>query len=85
MRENLYTCCRCGQEVRVTAASNDPPLGWALVTFCCYTTDDLTQTILTTLTTHACWSCSTEVLAFLEKAGPPNKEVDRAIDDGDAA
>lgn len=82
MRQNLYTCCRCGREERTRIEYDDPPIGWALVSYQRVATlGDQTQS--TVLTTHACENCSAEVLAFLED--PPKKNIDRAFDDGGVA
>lgn len=83
MRQNLYTCCRCGREERTSIECDDAPLGWALVKYEQVAVVE-ERTLLTTLTTHACESCSAEVLAFLEKK-TPRKDIDRAFDDGEIA
>lgn len=68
MRENLYTCCRCGTQARTPDESAEP-VGWACVSYRRVgSTGEQTQ--LTALTTHACTSCADEVLSFLEKAVP---------------
>ena len=61
--------------------SDDPPLGWARVTYDRAHAVDDNQCAHTTLTTHACDRCSSEVLAFLEKV-VARKDIDRAFDDG---
>ena len=33
MRQNLYTCCRCGREQRTQIEVDSAPIGWALITF----------------------------------------------------
>lgn len=87
MRQNLYTCCRCGCEQRAAVEIDDAPLGWAQLS---YQRDhvemvegDRRQLSRTTLTTHACGACCAEVLAFLEKATA--SDVDKAFDDGGVA
>ena len=86
MRQNLYTCCRCGGEQRTPVESDAAPLGWATLAF----QRDLAETVEGTpqvtrqyLTTHACAGCCDEALAFLEKA--PLPDVDHAFDDGGVA
>ena len=78
MRQYIYTCCRCGKEERVPIDNDDPPLGWARVTYerVHLVNDKHAQT---TLTTHACGGCAAEALTFLEK---PAKSVDDAFDHG---
>ena len=86
MRQNLYTCCRCGQEQRTNVECDDAPLGWSQVSYqrdYVETVEGERQIARTTLTTHACAGCCPEVLAFLEKAIRPG--IDRAFDDGGAA
>jgi thioesterase domain-containing protein len=88
LRQNLYTCCRCGREQRTAIESDDAPLGWAAVTYRRDHVDTIEgehQMMCTSLATHACGSCYAEVLAFLEKVTPSTKEVDSAFDDGGAA
>lgn len=86
MRQNLYTCCRCGCEQRTAVEIDDTPLGWAQLS---YQRDHVEmiegerQIARTTLTTHACGGCCAEVLSFLEKATVP--DVDKAFDDGGVA
>jgi len=87
VRQNLYTCCRCGKEMRAPSSIEDAPLGWAIVTFerdSIDGTGDDRQLTRQSLTTHACAVCSTEVLAFLEPASS-REDVDCAFDDGGAA
>ena len=80
MRQYVYTCCRCGKEARVPIENDDPPLGWARVTYeRVRALDDNKQFEQTTLTTHACEDCAVEALAFLEK---PAKTIDDAFDHG---
>jgi hypothetical protein len=86
LRQNLYTCCRCGQEQRTSIEHDDAPIGWATLAFQRDTVDtDETPSMITRqyLTTHACTGCCAEVLAFLEKSTRP--DVDRAFDDGGEA
>lgn len=79
MRQNLYTCCRCGREERTPVESDDPPLDWARLAFERVHTVEGKDTH-TTLTTHACSGCAVEILIFLEKA--PKKSIDDAFDHG---
>jgi hypothetical protein len=85
VRQNLYTCCRCGEEQRTPVEQDDVPIGWATLAF----QRDLVEThraggdrLLKRqyLTTHTCPDCCDEALAFLEKATRP--DVDREFDDG---
>jgi hypothetical protein len=88
VKQNLYTCGHCGREQRTAEIERaDAPLGWAVVTFRREYAEAERDRLLAhqTLTTHTCSDCCVEVLAFLEKATPPTKEVDSAFDDGGAA
>jgi hypothetical protein len=81
VRHNLYTCCRCGEEQRTSAESDDVPLGWAQVVFrrdFIGLTDGDKQHQHQHLTTHACASCCPDVYTYLDKG----TAVDRAFDDG---
>ena len=80
MRQYVYTCCHCGKEERTPIESDDPPLGWARVTYERAHTQDNKQTAYTTLTTHVCEGCAVKTLAFLEKE--PTKTIDDAFDHG---
>lgn len=85
MRQNVYTCCRCGGEQRTSADCDDAPLGWARVTFQRDYADDVEgerQICREDLTTHACVGCSSQVLTFLEKI---SLSVDRNVDDRSVA
>ncbi len=76
MRQNLYTCCRCGAK-QVTHV-DDVPIGWAVVTFTRHTSVE-GQLKRYHFVTHACADCSDEVVNFLEKA---SLDVDVVLDDG---
>jgi hypothetical protein len=82
MRQNLYTCCRCGQEQRTDGERDDVPIGWATLAFqrdLVTTTDGDRQRTRQYLTTHACANCCEETLNFLEKSSL--HDVDHAFDD----
>jgi hypothetical protein len=79
VRQNLYTCCRCGVEKRAPVECDDAPPGWAQVTYQRDVVDHERQI----LSTHACESCCAEVVEFLKKGILP--DVDTAFDDGGAA
>jgi hypothetical protein len=82
VRQYLYTCCRCGCEERTADERDEAPFGWSIVNYQRLApAEDGQQTQFTTLTTHACASCSPEVLSFLEKESP-GKDIDRAFDHG---
>lgn len=89
MRQNLYTCCRCGKEQRTAPDNEDPPLGWAQINLArTYVTkgDDGKEMAHTDLQTHACSECCAEVVIFLEKATRPLLPgIDDAFDDGGAS
>lgn len=88
MRQNVYTCCRCGLEQRTAVEHDDAPLGWATLAFqrdFVETTDGDRQLTRQYLTTHACAGCCDEALAFLEKSARARPDVDRAFDDGGEA
>ncbi len=83
MRQNLYTCCRCGRQARTAAECVEAPIGWAELTFqrdFVKMEEGERQLERESLTTHACGGCCEEVLVFLEKSTVPS--VDRAFDDG---
>jgi hypothetical protein len=82
VRQNLYTCCRCGAEQRTPIEDDDAPVGWATVSYQCIEAvgESVEETQVKLLTTHACESCAVEVLAFLEKAA--SEDIDRAFDHG---
>lgn len=85
MRQNVYTCCRCGEEQRTPADCDDAPLGWARVTFqrdYAVPVEGGQQIHCENLTTHACVGCCDQVLAFLEKI---SLDVDRNVDDRSVA
>jgi hypothetical protein len=79
MRQYIYTCCRCGKEERTPIDSDDPPLGWARVTYERVQLIDDKKHAQTTLTTHACEGCADATLLFLEK---PSRTIDDAFDHG---
>jgi hypothetical protein len=82
MRQNLYTCCRCGNEQRTQIEVDDAPISWALITFqrnFVHTVEGKQQVKSEQLTTHACGKCCEEVLTFLEKVSP---DLDKAFDHG---
>jgi hypothetical protein len=83
LRQNLYTCCRCGREERTTIECDDAPPGWALVSYQRITPSEEKQQAQIALTTHACEDCAIEVLTFLKKA--TGEDIDQAFDDGGAA
>jgi hypothetical protein len=87
VRQNLYTCCRCGVEKRTTVECDDAPPGWAQVTYqrdhIVEKAGDERQLERHTLSTHACESCCAEVVTFLEKGILP--DIDHAFDDGGVA
>lgn len=87
VRQNLYTCCRCGVEKRAPVECDDQPPGWAQITYqrvhIVEKTGDERQLQRQTLSTHACENCCAGVVAFLEKGILP--DIDRAFDDGGAA
>lgn len=101
MRQNLYTCCRCGLEQRTQIECDDAPIGWALIGFqrdYMETVGGEQQSKRTILSTHACGDCSAEVLRFLESelarsvedrdlelARSPKVEIDGAFDHGGVA
>jgi hypothetical protein len=74
VRQNLYICCRCGEELRTSVDCDDAPPDWAVVTY---------QRDSVALTTHACGVCCAEVVDFLKKAIRPG--IDSAFDDGGVA
>lgn len=83
MKQNLYTCCRCGAVQRTAADQKDAPLGWAEIDFrrnFVDTIDGERHFLLTTLTTHACGQCHGEVIEFLEKV-VPDREPPAPVDD----
>jgi hypothetical protein len=84
VRQNLYTCCRCGEEACVPVDTADPPIGWACVTYERVHALDDSRSARMTLTTHACERCADETLAFLERV-TAGRDVDRAFDGGGAA
>jgi hypothetical protein len=87
VRQNLYTCCRCGREQRMVIESDNAPFGWAVMTYQRDHHESIEgerQLARTSLTTHACGGCCTEILAFLEKVTLDRSDVDRAFDDGGA-
>lgn len=82
MKQYLYTCCRCGQELRSPTTIDDAPLGWAVVTFERDVVEGMPedrQLARHSLTTHACSTCAEEVQSFLEKS---SRAIDDAFDDG---
>lgn len=82
MRQNLFTCCRCGAEQRTAENIEDAPLGWARVTFerdMIVVEEGDRAFMRKSITTHACKDCGDTLLAFLERAA---RDVDRAFDDG---
>lgn len=86
MRQNLYTCCRCGKEQRTAAESDDPPLGWAQINLSRTHVEKVEggrEMVRTDLQTHSCSECCAEVVIFLEKSTRPTLPgVDDAFDDG---
>jgi hypothetical protein len=84
VRQNLFTCCRCGAERRTSIEVDDAPVGWATVSYQRVApSEDDQRTETATLTTHACEDCADKVLAFLERV--TGKNIDHAFDDGGAA
>lgn len=81
MRQNLYTCCRCGRQQRTASEQEEVPLGWAEI---CVERDGVEmiegerQLQRATLDTHACSDCWCEVLDFLKKVVP---DRDASVDD----
>lgn len=85
MRQNLYTCCRCGLELRAPSNVEDAPLGWAMVTFerdVVVSGEDERGFSRQSVTTHACRDCGDTLLAFLEHG---KRNLDAAFDDGGAS
>lgn len=83
MKQNLYTCCRCGRQQRTASDQQEEPFGWAKLDFrrnFVDTIDGERKYMLTTLTTHACGECHVEVLEFLEKV-VPDREASALVDD----
>ena len=81
MKQNLYTCCRCGRQQRTAPDQQEAPLGWAEINV----QRDWVATVegehqRTTLDTHACGECCGEVLEFLEKV-VADRDATAPIDD----
>ncbi len=73
MKQIVYTCFRCDKQAKTAVSPDEVPLEWAAIHYERFheiREGEETQTVRTTVNTHACGDCARGVFDYLEPPSP---------------